>query len=54
MEDENVDELLEQGYVLYKKNGKIQLIEPPEFGEINLKIQNGQVVYINEQRNKIV
>ena len=51
---DNVEELLKKGYILYIKNGKIELIEPPEFGEINLKIQNGQVVYISETRNKKV
>ena len=42
---DNAEELLKKGYILYIKNGKIELIEPPEFGEINLKIQDGQVVY---------
>lgn len=51
---DNVEELLKKGYILYMKNGKIQLIEPPEFGEINLKIQNGQVVYITEIKNRQV
>lgn len=54
MENENVDELLEQGYVLYKKNGKIEVVEPPMYGEINLKIQDRKVVFITEVNNRKV
>ena len=51
---DNAEELLKKGYILYIKNGKIELIEPPEYGEINLKIQDGQVVYITEIKNRKV
>ncbi len=54
MYDENLDEMLEQGYVLYKKNGKIEVIEPPMYGEINLKIQDRKVVLITEVNNRKV
>lgn len=35
---------LKQGYVLYMKNGKIEVVKPPVFGEVALKYQDGKMV----------
>ncbi|MCW6665490.1 hypothetical protein NHG32_07315 [Aerococcaceae bacterium NML191219] len=35
---------LKQGYVLYMKNGKIEVVKPPAYGEITLKYQDGKNV----------
>ncbi|MCW6667100.1 hypothetical protein NHG34_05985 [Aerococcaceae bacterium NML190938] len=37
-------ELLAKGYVLYMKNGKIEVVKPPVFGEVVLKYQDGKMV----------
>lgn len=41
---DNITDLLVKGYILYMKNGKIEVVKPPVFGEIALKYQDGKMV----------
>lgn len=39
-------------FVLFAKNGIINYVEMPEHGTIELRVQNGQVVYENVSKGK--
>lgn len=39
-------ELLKQGFILYQKNGKIEVEDSPTFGSITLHFQDGRFSYL--------
>lgn len=41
--DKEIRKLLEQGCLIFVKNGIMKVIKPLEFGEITLHYQNGQI-----------
>lgn len=43
--DKTILEILEQGFIIFSKNGIIEYVEIPDHGSIELKSQNGQIVY---------
>lgn len=43
--DKTILEILEQGFIIFLKNGIIEYVEIPDHGSIELKSQNGQIVY---------
>lgn len=40
--DEHLSTLLEQGYILYLKDDKVQTIKAPEYGDVSLHYREGQ------------
>lgn len=54
MEDRMDDlvELLKQGFILYQKNGKIEVEAPPTFGSVALHFQDGRFSYLQRSETK--
>lgn len=54
MEDRMDDlvELLKQGFILYQKNGKIEVEAPPIFGSVALHFQDGRFSYLQRSETK--
>lgn len=49
---ENIDELLSKGYVIYQKDGKIEIEQPPRFGKITLNYQDGKFTFLEKLETK--
>jgi len=54
MEDRMDDlvELLKQGFILYQKNGKIEVEASPTFGSVALHFQDGRFSYLQRIETK--
>lgn len=48
----DLDRLLQQGFILYQKNGKIGVEAPPTFGSITLHFQDGRFSYLQRCETK--
>ena len=49
---ENIDELLSKGYVIYQKDGKIEIEQPPRFGYVTLHYQDGKFTFLEKLEPK--
>lgn len=45
-------EKIENGFILIKKNGKMELEKLPEYGEVTIKVQDKKVVHISTTHNQ--
>lgn len=49
---ENIEELLSKGYVIYQKDGKIEIEQPPRFGYVTLHYQDGKFTFLEKLETK--
>lgn len=49
---DDLDGLLQQGFILYQKNGKIGIESSPTFGSITLHFQDGRFSYLQRCETK--
>ena len=49
---EQLKDLLDRGFVLYQKNGKIEAEAPPTFGSVSLHFQDGRFSYLQRSETK--
>lgn len=49
---ENIDELLSKGYVIYQKDGRIEIEQPPRFGYVTLHYQDGKFAFLQRLETK--
>ncbi len=49
---DDLSNLLQKGYVLYQKNGKIEAEAPPTFGSVALHFQDGRFSYLQRSETK--
>ncbi|EGE53129.1 hypothetical protein [Streptococcus parauberis] len=47
MNKEKMQEMLLQGYLLYEKNGIIDLVEKVDFGQIIFKFKGGKIYQVD-------
>ena len=54
MEDrmDDLDGLLQQGFILYQKNGKIGVEDSPNFGSVTLHFQDGRFSHLVRTETK--
>ena len=54
MEDrmDDLDRLLQQGFILYQKNGKIGIEASPTFGSVTLHFQDGRFSHLVRTETK--
>ncbi|MFZ2186444.1 MAG: hypothetical protein WAV43_06330 [Streptococcus parauberis] len=45
MSERNLEELLKQGYIIYPKNGIIDIVKPPAYGAITIAFQDDKFIY---------
>ena len=50
---DDLDGLLQQGFIYFKSYGKIKLLEIPRFGSVTLKTQDGKIVSSVESKTTI-
>ena len=48
----NLDELIQKGYILYPKSGKIEVESPPTFGSVTLHFQDGRFSHLVRTETK--
>ena len=49
---DELSQLIQKGYVLYQKNGKIEVEDSPTFGSITLHFQDGRFSYLQRCETK--
>lgn len=49
---DDLDGLLQQGFILYQKNGKIGIEASPTFGSVTLHFQDGRFSYLVRSETK--
>ncbi|GAB6697559.1 hypothetical protein BOVMAS02_14690 [Streptococcus uberis] len=52
MNDDKLKEYILQGFVLYSKNGIIELEQIPQYGEITLSYQDGKLILLTKKETK--
>ena len=43
---EELEKLLQKGFILFLKNGKIEIQRPPAYGSVTLNYQNGTFTHL--------
>ena len=50
--DKTILEILEQGFIIFSKNGIINKAELPKYGSLTIKTQDGQPLFLETQKRE--